>query len=75
MEARETRTTDRSDRDMLDIASPIPLLRPLLRKLSADADTVLNVGAGAGSYEPTNRHVDSRRTLRRYASAEARFPQ
>ncbi len=36
---------------------PDPAIASFIEKALADADTVLNVGAGAGSYEPTNRHV------------------
>ncbi len=34
-----------------------PLLRELIAKALGAARTVVNVGAGAGSYEPTDRHV------------------
>lgn len=34
-----------------------PRLRALVHEALGDARTVVNVGAGAGSYEPTDRHV------------------
>jgi SAM-dependent methyltransferase len=36
---------------------PDPAIASFIEKALADADTVLNVGAGAGSYEPINRNV------------------
>ena len=36
---------------------PDPAVASFLEKALGDAVTVLNVGAGAGSYEPTTRHV------------------
>lgn len=36
---------------------PDPRIERLIHEALGDARTVLNVGAGAGSYEPTDRHV------------------
>src|SRR5262249_9128992 len=36
---------------------PDPRIAALVHEALGDARTVLNVGAGAGSYEPTDRHV------------------
>lgn len=36
---------------------PDPAIASFLEKALGDAVTVLNIGAGAGSYEPTTRHV------------------
>ena len=36
---------------------PDPAIASFIEKAFGDVDTVLNVGAGAGSYEPLHRHV------------------
>src|ERR1700734_778105 len=36
---------------------PEPGIASFIEKAFGDVDTVLNVGAGAGSYEPLHRHV------------------
>src|SRR5919109_728606 len=36
---------------------PDPRIATAIRRALGDADTVVNVGAGAGSYEPTDRAV------------------
>jgi Methyltransferase domain len=40
-----------------DFRRPDPRIADLIETVLADAQTVLNVGAGAGSYEPRNRDV------------------
>lgn len=40
-----------------DFRRPDPQIATLIEKALGDARTVLNVGAGAGSYEPTGRPV------------------
>jgi SAM-dependent methyltransferase len=52
--------TPRYDRIGLDYAQrrrEDPRFGALIREALGDARTVVNVGAGAGSYEPTDRHV------------------
>jgi hypothetical protein len=39
------------------VRRPDPRIAALVHDALADAQTVLNVGAGAGSYEPSDRHV------------------
>lgn len=39
------------------VRQPDPRIEALVHAALGDARTVLNVGAGAGSYEPTDRHV------------------
>jgi SAM-dependent methyltransferase len=58
---------------------PDPRIAAALLREIADARTILNVGAGTGAYEPTNRHVvavDPSRTMivqrRRALSVQAR---
>ncbi len=40
-----------------DLRQPEPRIAQLIDAALGDAKTILNVGAGAGSYEPTNRQV------------------
>ena len=40
-----------------DYRQPDPAIASFIEKALGDAETVLNVGAGAGSYEPLRRHV------------------
>lgn len=40
-----------------DLRKPDPRIAAMIRKALGDSRTVLNVGAGAGSYEPTDMHV------------------
>src|SRR6201995_485784 len=40
-----------------DYRQPEPAIEALIRQHLGDAERVLNVGAGAGSYEPTDREV------------------
>ncbi len=44
-----------------DFRRPDPRIAELIEKALGDAQTVLNVGAGAGSYEPASRTVSVRR--------------
>lgn len=50
---------------------PEPLIEALILDALADASTILNVGAGAGSYEPRGRHVTA---LEPSASMRAQRP-
>lgn len=40
-----------------DLRKPDPRIEKMVRDALGSAETVLNVGAGAGSYEPRDRHV------------------
>lgn len=40
-----------------DLRKPDPRIAAMIRDALGDAKTILNVGAGAGSYEPTDMHV------------------
>lgn len=48
---------DRISDDYADLRRPDPAIERQIRNALADADTVVNVGAGTGSYEPTDRLV------------------
>ena len=39
------------------IRKPDPLIAKAIRRTLGDADSIVNVGAGAGSYEPSERYV------------------
>ncbi|HMM92005.1 class I SAM-dependent methyltransferase [Bradyrhizobium sp.] len=52
-----TPTTARSAGRYADFRRPDPQIAALIEQALGDARTVLNVGAGAGSYEPTGRLV------------------
>ena len=48
---------DRIGRGYADFRKPDPRIEKAIRGALGDAQSVINVGAGAGSYEPTDRHV------------------
>lgn len=48
---------DRIGLSYADLRQPDPRISKAIRKGLGDARTILNVGAGAGSYEPTDRSV------------------
>ncbi|MEV6844145.1 class I SAM-dependent methyltransferase [Actinoplanes sp. NPDC051411] len=48
---------DAHGHDYATIRRPDPRIASLIHSALGDAPTVLNVGAGAGSYEPSDRHV------------------
>ena len=61
--------------DYAELRKPDPRIAALIASALGDARTVLNVGAGTGSYEPADRHLTalepSRAMIRRRAPASA----
>jgi hypothetical protein len=52
-------TYDRIGAGYAEVRRPDPRLVAIIDECLGDTETVLNVGAGAGSYEPDNRQVVS----------------
>ena len=48
---------DEIGRNYASLRRPDPRIAAQIHAALGDAETVLNVGAGAGSYEPTDRQV------------------
>lgn len=48
---------DRIGANYADLRKPDPRIAALVASALGDAGTILNVGAGAGSYEPADRQV------------------